>query len=34
MNYLSNGDVLLITVAVLICLYIMLSDDNDTPSAG
>lgn len=31
MNYLTTGDVLLITLAVIICLCIMLSDDN-TPS--
>lgn len=31
MNYLTHGDVLLITLAVIICLYVMLSDDNNTP---
>jgi len=34
MNYLTNGDVLLITLVVLVCLYVMLSDDNNTPMAG
>lgn len=31
MNYLTTFDTVMITLAVIICLYVMLSDDNNTP---